>query len=84
MILIPSISELKISIPHFKITDFIGEPKQLAKEVVGRLKQSIGGTIANSFSALPFFDNPIIAFDGLFKYIDGMLSIQWWSFLMSE
>ena len=41
------------------------------------MKQSIGGTIANSFSALPFFDNPIIVIDSIFKYIDGMLSIQW-------
>ena len=76
MLLIPSISELKISIPHLKISEFTGEPKEFAKEVVGRLKQSIGSTIANSFSALPFFDNPIIVIDGLFKYIDGMLSIQ--------
>lgn len=76
MLLMPSISELKISVPHLKITDFTGQPKEFAKELVSKLKQSIGSTIANSFSALPFFDNPIIVFDGIFKYIDGMLSIQ--------
>lgn len=76
MLLIPPISELKIAIPHLKINDFEGEAKQFAKELLKHLKQSIGSTIANSFSSLPLFDSPIIAADGIFKYIDGMLSIQ--------
>jgi len=41
------------------------------------LKQSIGSAIANSFGSLPLFDSPIIAADGIFKYIEGVMSIKW-------
>jgi hypothetical protein len=40
------------------------------------LKQSIGSAIANSFGSLPLFDSPIIAADGIFKYIEGVMSIK--------
>ena len=46
------------------------------QELMNKLKQSIGSTIANSFSSLPIFDNPIIAIDGLFKYLEGILTIK--------
>jgi hypothetical protein len=45
------------------------------KSLIGKLRQSIGSTIANSFSSLSLFDSPIIAADGIFKYIEGMLTI---------
>jgi hypothetical protein len=76
MLVIPPISELKLAIPHLKITDFEGDPKAFSKELISRLRQSIGATIMSSFSSLPLFDSPIIAADGIFKYIEGVLSIQ--------
>jgi hypothetical protein len=76
MLVIPPISELKLAIPHLKINDFQGDFKAFSKELIRRLRQSIGTTIMSSFSSLPLFDSPIIAADGIFKYIEGMLSIQ--------
>lgn len=76
MLVIPPVSELKLAIPHIKINDFQGDLKAFSKELIRRLRQSIGTTIMSSFSSLPLFDSPIIAADGIFKYIEGMLSIQ--------
>lgn len=76
MLVIPPISELKLAIPHLKINDFEGPAKAFAKELLRLLRQSIGATIMSSLSSLPLFDSPVIAADGLFKYIEGMLSIQ--------
>jgi hypothetical protein len=63
-------------LPYIKIDDFEGEPKQFGKEILKHMKQSIGGTVLSSFSSVSFFDSPVIAADGIIRYISGVLSIQ--------
>ena len=76
MLIIPSISELKIALPHLQFDSFEGDKKQFLQQLKQKLRQSIGSTVLNALSSLPLFDSPVIAADGIYKYIDGMLSIQ--------